>query len=88
MGIIPTLRSGERTINHDQDKAHALLETFIPPLRNIQHQSPRDRLLSNPLPMEMLIEHEIEVASMRMASWKALDQTHCQWSCGNRCGLP
>ncbi|KAJ5264686.1 hypothetical protein N7505_007479 [Penicillium chrysogenum] len=30
MGIVPTLRSGDQTINDDQGKAHALLETFFP----------------------------------------------------------
>ncbi|KAJ5288337.1 hypothetical protein N7508_011112 [Penicillium antarcticum] len=71
MGIVPTLRSGEQTINDDQGKAHALLETFFPPLPNVQDEPPRDRLLPDALPMETITKHEIEVALMRMASWKA-----------------
>ncbi|KAJ5300187.1 hypothetical protein N7508_007430 [Penicillium antarcticum] len=71
MGIVPTLRSGDQTINDDQGKAHILLETFFPPLPNIQDEPPRDRSLPDALPMEMITEHEIEMALMRMASWKA-----------------
>ena len=71
MGIVPTLRSGDQTINDDQGKAHALLETFFPPLPNIQDEPPRDRLLPDALPMETITPHEIEVALMRMAPWKA-----------------
>jgi hypothetical protein len=54
MGIVPTLRSGNRTINDDQGKAHALLETFFPPLPNIQDESPRDRPLPDALPRKRL----------------------------------
>jgi hypothetical protein len=71
MGIVPTLRSGDQTINDDQGKAHILLETFFPPLPNIQDEPPRDRSLPDALPMEMITEHEIEMALMRMVSWKA-----------------
>ena len=71
MGIVPTLRLSEHTISDDQGKAHALLETFFPPLPNIQNEPPRDRLLPDALPMEMITRHEIEVALMRMAPWKA-----------------
>ena len=71
MGIVPTLRSGEQTINDDLGKAHALLETFFPPLPDIQDEQPRDRLLPDALPMETITKHAIEVALMRMASWKA-----------------
>jgi hypothetical protein len=71
MGTVSTLRSGDQTINDDQGKAHILLETFFPPLPNIQDEPPRDRSLPDALPMEMITEHEIEMALMRMASWKA-----------------
>jgi hypothetical protein len=71
MGIVPTLRSGDQTINDDQGKAHALLETFFPPLPNIQDESPGDRPLPGALPMETITPHEVEAALMRMASWKA-----------------
>lgn len=33
-GIIPTLRSTNQTFNNDQEKAHALLQAFFPPLPN------------------------------------------------------
>ena len=71
MGQVPTLRSGEQTVNDDQGKAHVLLETFFPPLPQIQDEPPRDRSLPDALPMEMLTEHEIEDALRRMAPWKA-----------------
>ncbi|KAJ5117672.1 hypothetical protein N7448_011304 [Penicillium atrosanguineum] len=71
MGIVPTLRSGERTINDDQGKAHALLETFFPPLPIIQGGPRRDGSLPDALPMETITDHEIEMTLMRMAPWKA-----------------
>ncbi|KAJ5556699.1 hypothetical protein N7494_000614 [Penicillium frequentans] len=71
MGQVPTLRSGEQTVNDDQGKAHVLLETFFPPLPQIQDEPPRDRPLPDALPMEMLTEHEIEDTLRRMAPWKA-----------------
>ena len=67
MGQVPTLRSGEQTVNDDQGKAHVLLETFFPPLPQIQDEPPRDRSLPDALPMEMLTEHEVEDALRRMA---------------------
>ncbi|KAJ5215587.1 uncharacterized protein N7498_001994 [Penicillium cinerascens] len=71
MGIVPTLRSGEQTISDDQGKAHALLETFFPPLPDIQDEPPRDRPQPDALPMEMITPNEIEAALKGMASWKA-----------------
>jgi len=71
MGIVPTLRSGEQTINDDQGKAQALLETFFPPLPDVEDEPPRDRFLSDALPLEIITDHEIEVALVKMASWKA-----------------
>lgn len=56
MGIVPTLRSGEQTINDDQGKARVLLETFFPPLPNVQVESPRDRSLPDALPLEMITD--------------------------------
>jgi hypothetical protein len=71
MGIVPTLHLGEQTISDDQGKAHALLETFFPPLPTIQDEPPRDHSLPDALPMELITEHEIETALMRMTPWKA-----------------
>ncbi|KAJ5091031.1 hypothetical protein N7532_009715 [Penicillium argentinense] len=67
----PYTALGDQTINDDQGKAHTLLRTFFPPPPNIQDEPPRDKSLPDALPMEMITEHEIEVALKRMASWKA-----------------
>ena len=71
LGTVPTLRSGDRRIHDDHGKAHALLETFFPPLPDIQDESPRGATQSEALPMETITPHEIEAALMKMASWKA-----------------
>lgn len=69
-GDSPTLCSGELTFNHDQGRLIHCLETFSP-LPSIQDETPRDRSLPDALPVGKVTEHEIEVALMRMASWKA-----------------
>jgi hypothetical protein len=71
MGTVPTLRANDRTIDEDQGKAQALLETFFPPLPPIRGESVEDGPQTEALPMEGITPHEIEGALTRMASWKA-----------------
>jgi hypothetical protein len=73
-GMIPTLCTADRTIDDDQEKAKVLLEAFFPPLPDIQDAPQMYTQQSEPLPMEPITPHEIEIALMHMASWKAPGQ--------------
>lgn len=68
---MPALRSTDGTINNDQGKAQALLETFFSPLPPLQSESAEDGPQLEGLPMEGIAPHEIEAALTRMAAWKA-----------------
>ena len=71
VGIIPTLRSTDQTYNDDQEKAHALLQAFFPPLPNILDEPQEGRQRPDPLPMGTIAPHEVEAALKKMAPWKA-----------------
>lgn len=68
--IIPTLHPADQAYDNDQEKAHALLQSFFPPLPNILYSPQEDTQQPDPLPMEMVTPHEVEAALMKMAPWK------------------
>jgi hypothetical protein len=63
----------DQTNENDQEKAHALLQSFFPPLPNILYSPRQDTQRPDPLPMEMIAPHEVETALMKTAPWKAPD---------------
>jgi hypothetical protein len=54
-----------------EEKAHALIEAFFPPLPNIPDKLQGEGQQPGALPMGTIAPHEIEAALMMMASWRA-----------------
>jgi hypothetical protein len=70
-GRIPTLKTDYQIFDNNQEKSWVLLEVFFPPLPDIRKEPQPFIQQPESLPMELITPQEIEVALMKMSSWKA-----------------
>lgn len=72
---VPTLRTSDKMVERDEEKAQVLLSSFFPPLPPIQEvqQTTAGQPLP-PLPFEPLTHEEVETAVRCAQSWKAPGQ--------------
>ncbi|KAF4232603.1 hypothetical protein CNMCM8980_004850 [Aspergillus fumigatiaffinis] len=72
---VPTLRTNDKMVERDEEKARVLLSCFFPPLPSIQEeQRTTAERPSSPLPFEPLTNEEVETAVRGAQSWKAPGQ--------------
>lgn len=69
MGIIPTLRLTDRTINDDQRKAYALIQAFPPQLPIIIDEPRQERHRPDAVPSGAIASHEVKAAALMKMDW-------------------
>ncbi|KAF4232402.1 hypothetical protein CNMCM8980_004878 [Aspergillus fumigatiaffinis] len=82
---VPTLRTSDKLVERDEEKAQVLLSSFFPPLPPIQEeQRTTVGRPSPPLPFEPLTHEEVKTAVRCAQSWRREDKTGFRWEYGKR----